>query len=67
MELEEARKIAQYVVPRLLFDLPQDIKIQLVRPGENEDSLLFRLIEKSASDIRWKAVNLENQRREQYM
>jgi len=67
MELEEARKIAQYVVPRLLFDLPQDIKIQLVRPGENEDSLLFRLIEKAASDIRWKAVNLENQRREQYM
>ena len=67
MELEEARKIAQYVVPRLLFDLPQDIKIQLVRPGENEDSLLFRLIEKAASDIRWKAVNLKNQRREQYM
>jgi hypothetical protein len=67
MELKEARKIAQYVVPRLLFDLPQDIKIQLVRPGENEDSLLFRLIEKAASDIRWKAVNLENQRREQYM
>jgi len=67
MELEEARKIAQYVVPRLLFDLPQDIKIQLVRPGENEDSLLFRLIGKAASDIRWKAVNLENQRCEQYM
>jgi hypothetical protein len=67
MELKEARKIAQYVVPRLLFDLPQDIKIQLVRPGENEDSLLFRLIEKATSDIRWKAVNLENQRREQYM
>jgi hypothetical protein len=67
MEPKEARKIAQYVVPRLLFDLPQDIKIQLVRPGENEDSLLFRLIEKATSDIRWKAVNLENQRREQYM
>ena len=67
MELEEARKIAQYVVPRLLFDLPQDIKIQLVRPEENEDSLLFRLIEKAASDIRWKAVNLENQSREQYL
>ena len=67
MELEEARKIAQYVVPRLLFDLPQDIKIQLVRPGENEDSLLFRLTEKAASDIRWKVVNLGNQRREQYM
>lgn len=67
MELEEARKIAQYVVPRLLYALPQEIKIRLVRPGENEDGMLFRLIEKAASDILWKATALENQKREQYI
>jgi hypothetical protein len=63
MELGDARKIAQYVVPRMLVELPQDIKARLVRPGENEDGLLFRLIEKVASDILFKS----NQQREQYL
>ncbi|MBI1888497.1 MAG: hypothetical protein HYS15_00975 [Candidatus Spechtbacteria bacterium] len=67
MELEDAREIAKYVVPRMLFKLPQDIKVQLVSPGENEDSLLFRLVEKAAADIQWKAVELENQKRKKYI
>jgi len=67
MEFEEAREIAKYVVPRLLVELPVEIKLQLIKPGENEDGLLFRLIEKAASDIRWAAVGIENKKREQYM
>ncbi|MFY9457405.1 MAG: hypothetical protein WAP23_00510 [Candidatus Spechtbacterales bacterium] len=64
MELEVARKIAQYAVPRMLFELPQDMKIRLVRPEENQDSLLFRLVEKVAADIMYKASELEKQERE---
>ena len=67
MKLEEAKKIAQYVVPRMLFELPQDIKVRLIRPGENEDGLLSRLVEKAAADIQWKAGGLKNQRRERYV
>lgn len=59
MTLEDARKIANYVVPRLLFELPQDMKIRLVRPKESEDSLLSRLVEQAASDIQRKATELE--------
>lgn len=67
MEFEEAREIAKYVVPRLLFDLPTDVKIQLIKPGENGDSLLFRIVEKAASDILWKIAQLESQRGEKYV
>lgn len=67
MELDEAREIAQYVIPRLLCELPYEIKILLVRPGKNEDSMLSYFVEKAASDIRWKAIALKNQRREQYI
>jgi len=67
MELKEAREIANYVVPKLLFDLPDEFKMQLIKPGENEEGLLFRLTEKAASDIQWKALDLENKRRERRM
>lgn len=68
MELEGARKLAQYVVGRSLSDLPLDMKMRLIRPGENEDGLLSRLVEKAASDIQWwMATNLENQTRERYI
>ncbi len=67
MEFEEAREIAKYVVPRLLVHLPIEIKLQLMKPGENQDSLLSRLVEKATSDIHWAAVGIENKKREQYI
>lgn len=59
MTLEDARQIAKYVVPRLLFELPQDMKVRLVRPQENEDSVLSRLVESAASVIQRRATQLE--------
>ena len=67
MELEDARKIAKYVVPRLLADLPVEIKGKIIKPGENEDSLLFRLVEKAASDIHWASADVENKKREKHI
>ncbi len=68
MELKEARKLAQFVFGRSLSDLPLDMKMRLIRPGENEDGLLSRLIEKAASDIQWwMAAHLENQTHEKYI
>jgi hypothetical protein len=67
MTLEEAREIAKFVVPRMLFELPQEMKILLVRPGKNEDIMLFRLVEKAAADILYKLVQLENQQYEKYI
>ena len=67
MELKEARKIANYVVPRLLAELSDEVKMQLIRPGENEAGLLFRLTKKTASDIQWKATLEENKKHEKYM
>ncbi|MFY9457706.1 MAG: hypothetical protein WAP23_02130 [Candidatus Spechtbacterales bacterium] len=67
MELKRARQCARYVLGRSLSDLPLDMKMRLLRPGENEDSLLFRLVEKAAADIQWwMAANLENQTHEKY-
>lgn len=67
MELKEAREIAKRVVPKLLFDLPEDMKFRLIKPGENEDALLFRLTEKAASSIQEIAIAIENRKRAQYI
>ena len=67
MELKEAKEIAKYIVPRLLAELPQEIKMSLLKPGEKEEALLFRLTEKTASDIQWKATLEENKEQEKHM
>lgn len=67
MELKRAKKIANYVVPRLLAELSDEVKLQLIKPGENEEALLFRLTEKAASDIQWKATLEENNEQEKHM
>ena len=67
MELKEARKIANYVVPKLLIGLPKEIKVELLKPGENEDSLLSRLTEEAASNIQWIATLEENNERDKHL
>ena len=67
MTEDTAKRIAKYVVPRLLAHLPQYVRTQLTKPGEDEESFLFRLTEKAAVDIRWVAGGIENQKRKQYM
>ena len=67
MELKEAKEIANYIVPRLLAELPQEIKMGLLKPGENEEALLFRLTKKTASDIQWIATLEENNERDKHL
>lgn len=69
MTHEEARKIANYVLPRLLHILPIEMKLELLRRKDagNEESLLEKLTAKIASDIHWAAAGIENEKRERYV
>lgn len=64
LDLTEARFVAHYVVPRLLAKLPMDMKMRLLKTGEEEDSMLARLVEQGSADIRWSIALVEQARQE---
>jgi hypothetical protein len=67
MELEDAKEIAEYALRRLLRDLPQDTKRQLLRAREGEESMKDRLEAQLARDIQWMAAHIQAARQERYL
>lgn len=71
-EIEEAREIAGYVLPRLIKRLEATFP-GLFQNVTQEDRFEFfkshwgELILGTAKDIHWAAVGIENKKREQYL
>lgn len=64
----EAKKIAEYALPRLLGGLPKEMRAILVlQKGEDKKTAMERLTHKLASDIQWIASDIEAREEAKYV